>query len=476
MSDVPSFHPVVIAPTFDNARTLSGVITRIGELGLPIIVVDDGCRDGSAEILRSLAIPAERCTVLTHPINRGKAAALQTGFAHAASAGFTHAVTIDTDGQLDPVQIPDLLRIARSAPAALVVGRRDASAPGYPAASRAGRFWSNLGVRWESGLRVSDSQCGFRVYPLRATLSLRCRAGRYGFETEILTRAAWAGVPVVETPVTCVYDLPDGRVTHFRRWRDSLAGVGMHARLMIRSCAPWGVRRVESEFISPVLGGEDVEPGCALNLPLAVSRHATAKPQAEDQTHNRVPQPDAALNHRATGTIWARFLRWISPIRAWREMRQDPRERSRFAAGFAVGVFIANLPLYGVQTLLSLYAARRLRLNPLPVVAGSHLSTPPVGPLLVAAAIALGHWVTHGRLPALRAHDPSKIGYLGLVRSVLLEWIIGGVICGAILAGAAFFIIAALLRLLPARTAQAPENPPARPAPSLDRAAPKPAA
>jgi len=428
MSEVPPFHPVVIAPTFDNARTLAAVMGRVSELGLPMIVVDDGCRDGSAEILQEIQVESNFCTVLTHPFNRGKAAALHTGFERAASMGFTHAVTIDTDGQHDPAQIPDLLCVARRFPQALVIGRRDANAAGYPAASRAGRFWSNVCLGWESGLRVSDSQCGFRVYPLATTRSLPCGAGRYGFETEILARAAWAGVAVVETPVNCVYDVPGGRVTHFRRCRDSLAAAGMHARLLLRSCLPWPVRRI----------GDDQEP--------------------------------------QTGMIWSRFCRWVSPWRAWRALRHDPRERSRFAAGLAVGVFIANLPLYGVQTLLSLYAARRLRLNPLPVVAGSHLSTPPIGPVLVAMAIAVGHWVMHGTLPALHAYDPVKIGYFGLLRSVLLEWIIGGLTCGALLAGAVFLITHALLRLLPWRTARGPAVPPATSLPTLDRASPKPAA
>src|SRR5438132_1578934 len=100
------------------------------------------------------------------------------------------------------------------------------------------------------------------------------------------------------------------------------------------------------------------------------------------------------------GAAWAAACRicWCGgrAARAWRAVRDDPAQRSRFAAGLAVGVFIANLPLYGAQTLLSLYAARRLRLNPLTVVVGSHFSTPPIGPLLVAAAIALGHLLTHG--------------------------------------------------------------------------------
>src|SRR5690349_6960683 len=224
------FFPAVVAPTFDNARTLAGIVTRITDLGLHVFVVNDGSTDDTAEVLAQFA-DNRRVTVITHEVNRGKAAALMTGFAAADAAGHSDALTIDTDGQLDPEQIPAMLSIARDEHDAFIIGTRDATAADYPQRSRVGRWASNLLVRWESGLRVSDSQCGFRVYPLKMMRDVRCRASRYGFETEILTRAAWAGYEVREVPVTCSY-LPHGqRVSHFRPWRDSFRAVPMHARL-----------------------------------------------------------------------------------------------------------------------------------------------------------------------------------------------------------------------------------------------------
>jgi len=335
---------------------------------------------------------------------------------------FTHAVTIDTDGQLDPAQIPDLLRVAGRSPGALVLGARDAEAPDYPAASRLGRWASNVLVRWESGAHVTDSQCGYRVYPLGRIRALRCRAARYGFETEILTRAAWAGMAIREVRVDCAYKMPEGRVSHFRQWRDSWACAGMHIRLLARSLAPWPSRHI---------GGE--------------------------------------RDHSAeTGMIWHRLARWLSPARAWRAVRQDPAEGSRCAAALATGVFIANLPLYGVQTLLSLFAARKLRLNPLPVILGSHLSTPPLGALLIGAAIAIGHLLTHGTFPRLASFDPSVVGYRALIGSVLLEWTIGGIVCGAVLSAVTFAVTWLLLRWLPLRTPEAGATHPGGSAPIPD--------
>lgn len=228
------FKPVVLLPTYNNGQTLAGVLQRIVELKIPLIVVNDGSTDATPRILESwLASQSEvPVRVLTHPVNRGKAAALRTGFAHASAEGFTHAVTIDSDGQLDPEQIPELLAAAARQPEALILGVRDAIRADYPARSRWGRALSNGMIYLECGRHVSDSQCGFRVYPLDRLGSLRCNSGRFGYETEIITRAAWAGLPFAEVPVNCHYFPEEQRVTHFRPGRDTLAHLALHAKLL----------------------------------------------------------------------------------------------------------------------------------------------------------------------------------------------------------------------------------------------------
>ncbi len=178
-----------------------------------------------------------------HPENRGKAAALRTGFARAINAGFTHALTIDSDGQLQPEEIPSLIDAATQSPNAFVLGVRDDQAPDYPSRSRVGRRVSNMMVRLESDGHVADSQCGLRVYPLSLMTFLSCRAERFAFETEVLTRAAWAGCPFVEVPVSCQYPKEAAQVSHFRPWLDSWRSVGMHLVLVIRALLPWPHRR-----------------------------------------------------------------------------------------------------------------------------------------------------------------------------------------------------------------------------------------
>jgi uncharacterized protein (DUF2062 family) len=162
--------------------------------------------------------------------------------------------------------------------------------------------------------------------------------------------------------------------------------------------------------------------------------------------------PEAAPTHPAdtatNATVGARMWRWLNPAHAWRQLRDSRVGRTELAAGLAAGVFIANLPAYGFQSIVSLYAARRLGLHPLSVLLGSHASTPPIGPILIAAAVALGHFVFHGVLPAMSDFDPRRAGWSGVIGPVLLEWAVGGVLIGLILASLTFAVAATLLRLL----------------------------
>jgi glycosyltransferase involved in cell wall biosynthesis len=168
----------------------------------------------------------------SHRRNLGKAAALRTGFDAARALGFSHAISIDTDGQLAPEDVPRLVAAAAAHPTSLVLGARDELVAEYPMRSRVGRRVSNLLVRWECGQRVADSQCGLRVYPLHLVERVECRAGYFGFETEIIVRCAWEGATVTSLPVSCKYFPIGQRISHFRPWRDSFRAVAMHARLI----------------------------------------------------------------------------------------------------------------------------------------------------------------------------------------------------------------------------------------------------
>ena len=118
-------------------------------------------------------------------------------------------------------------------------------------------------------------------------------------------------------------------------------------------------------------------------------------------------------------------------MQAWRELRRGELTRTEVSAALAVGVFIANLPAYGLQTILSLYTARKLHLQPVAVVAGSHVSIPPLAPFLVAGAIGVGHLILHGSWPGLTLLHG---GWPRLAGSILLDWLVGGVVLGVVMA------------------------------------------
>ncbi len=234
---VSHFRPVIVLPTYNNASTLADVARRCMALQLPVYIVNDGSTDDTASILSTL-VRTSNVRVLTHTVNQGKAAAMRTAFARALQDGFSHAVTMDTDGQLEPEQIPMLLDAAARLPTALILGVRKFNIDGYPAANQLGRRIANFFVHLESGIRVHDSQCGLRIYPLGFTATVPVRSGRYGYETEVITRAGWSRTPVIEVPVSCRYFEAEKRISHFRPWVDTYRAIGLHARLILRRLTP----------------------------------------------------------------------------------------------------------------------------------------------------------------------------------------------------------------------------------------------
>jgi glycosyltransferase involved in cell wall biosynthesis len=194
-------------------------------------VVDDGSMDRTTEVLAEMV----GITVLRHPENLGKGAALLTGFAHAAQT-CDWALTIDADGQHRPAEGAALVAAARDHDGrVIVVGHRQVMDGAYvPWTSRFGRGFSNFWVRAAGGPRVHDSQSGFRLYPLPEVLQLGVRARRYQFEVEVLVLARLRGIATIEVPVSVIYQPRGERVSHFRPWRDFRRNAETFSRLIRR--------------------------------------------------------------------------------------------------------------------------------------------------------------------------------------------------------------------------------------------------
>jgi glycosyltransferase involved in cell wall biosynthesis len=201
-----------IIPAYRARRTVASVVAGARQHVGAVIVVDDGSDDGTAEIAR-----AAGADVVLHARNAGKGEALTTGLGRARELDFETAVTLDADGQHDPAEIP---RVAGGSPdpRALVLGVRDLRAAGAPAANVFSNSISNFFLSLFIGQSLPDTQCGFRRYPVHATLALGMVGSRYEWEAEVLIRAARAGLPLVSVPITVSY--PSDRVTFFVPRRD----------------------------------------------------------------------------------------------------------------------------------------------------------------------------------------------------------------------------------------------------------------
>lgn len=220
----------VIIPVYNHAQRIGAVIDEAQELGLPLLVVDDGSTDQTPEILGGIT----GITLLRHAVNQGKGAALLTGFAAASRQGYDWALTIDGDGQHRPEDAKGLLAAAGESKRAIVVGRREGmTGRNVPWTSRFGRGFSNFWVWAAGGPALQDSQSGFRLYPLPEALGLGVRSRRYQFEVEILVKARWQGIAVVEVPVGVVYQAKGERVSHFRPWRDFWRNSATFSRLIL---------------------------------------------------------------------------------------------------------------------------------------------------------------------------------------------------------------------------------------------------
>ncbi len=212
----PAGRFAVLIPVYNHAGGVVSVIERALALNLPVWVVDDGSTDETAAVLARV----HGITVLRHGTNRGKGAALLTGF-EAMAGKADWAVTLDADGQHDPADIPSLIRTIPPGLRPIVIGRREGMiGDDVPWTSRFGRKFSNFWVRTAGGPVLSDTQSGMRIYPLPEVLGLGVRARRFQFEVEILVRARWQGISVLEAPVQVSYTPGMKRISHFRPFVD----------------------------------------------------------------------------------------------------------------------------------------------------------------------------------------------------------------------------------------------------------------
>lgn len=202
-----------IIPTYNNAKTIGKVVEDVYRYCQHVIVVNDGSTDSTLDILRGLPMIV---SIVSYQSNRGKGHALVAGFQQAKDLGFTHAITIDADGQHFADDIPAILKKLDESEDAIIVGMRNLTEENMPRQNTFANRFSNFWFRLQTGVNLPDTQSGYRLYPLASLRGLRFITSRYEAELELLVYAAWAGIKIVSVPVKVYYPPADERVSHFR--------------------------------------------------------------------------------------------------------------------------------------------------------------------------------------------------------------------------------------------------------------------
>ncbi len=226
------FRPCCVIPSRNHHLVVGEVVRQVRAAGLPVLLIDDASDEPAAGALARLHAPDDGVTVMRLGTRSGKGGAVIAGMERAHEAGFSHVLQVDADGQHDLARLPDLLQLAASQPDAVISGAASYDAS-VPAARRYGRYATHVWVWIETlSFQLSDTMCGFRVYPLAPVIALLRseRIGRFmDFDTEILVRLFWRKIPVRTVPVRVVY--PAGNSSNFEIWRDNWRITRMHTRL-----------------------------------------------------------------------------------------------------------------------------------------------------------------------------------------------------------------------------------------------------
>jgi glycosyltransferase involved in cell wall biosynthesis len=228
---------LVLIPSFDTGAQVYATVAAARAQWTPVWVVVDGSTDGTAEGLRAMAAADAGLRVIVLPANVGKGAAVLHGLQAARDEGYSHALTMDSDGQHPSGLIPAFMRASIARPETMVLGRPvfDASAPLLRVRGRRiSNGWTNLETL---GAGIDDSLYGFRVYPVAPLIAVmrgQPWMRRFDFDTEAVVRLAWRGVKPVNMAAPVKYlSAEEGGVSHFRYLRDNVLLTWMHVRLMV---------------------------------------------------------------------------------------------------------------------------------------------------------------------------------------------------------------------------------------------------
>ena len=310
----------VIVPTYNNNLTIADVLIGVLTYTSNIIVVNDGSNDNTAEILN----PFNGIDVVSYEVNKGKGHALRTGFEKAVRLGYDYAITIDSDGQHYPEDLPDFLNHLENNLSAIIIGSRNMNQENVPGKSSFGNNFSNFWFKIETGISLPDTQSGYRLYPVKLLQSMSFFTKKFEFEIEVMVRAAWKGISVIPIPVKVYYAPKGERISHFRPFVD-------FSRISI------------------------------LNTFLVIITFLYIKPRDLFRYLRKTKVKDVIKTHILQS--------------------KDSNEKIASAVGF--GFFMGIIPIWGFQMLVALFLAQLLKLNKAIVIIAANISVPPMIPFIL---------------------------------------------------------------------------------------------
>ncbi len=355
----------IAIPTYNNEKTLARTIRDSLQFDYPIVVVNDGATDGTAEILESFG---NQISVITHPTNKGKGQALRSAFKWARAEKYGRLISIDSDGQHFPDDIKALVDASDKNPSALIIGSRNLDEDHIPGKSSFGNKFSNFWFWFETGIKLSDTQSGFRLYPLHAMKERSYWTTKFEFEIEVIVKAAWEGIPVVNEPIKVHYDEGKERISHFRPLRD-------FTRISV------------------------------LNTVLVTL---------------------ALLYY-----IPIRFLKKLTRENIHKFVREQlfNREESVFrkAASIGFGLFMGIFPIWGYQLIVGIPTAHFLKLNKAIFIVAAHISIPPMIPFILYGSYLVGaNFVDNPQYL-----DLSKDISLATIHNGFVQYLVGAIVLAA---------------------------------------------
>ena len=339
---ISNINGCVIIPTYNNDRTLARVIREVLEY-VPsdrVIIVNDGATDSTPEILKTFE---NEVTILVNEVNKGKGFSLRKAFKFAQEKGYDNAITIDSDGQHYPSDIPILIEQAIQNPGAVIMGSRNMNQEGVPQKSSFGNKFSNFWFKVETWITLPDTQTGFRIYPLKPLKKIWLLTNKFELEIEVIVKLAWRFVPFVAVPIQVKYD-PNERVSHFRPGRDFTRISILNTCLVLIALIWYYPRKLFSVQTWKVIKHEAIKP-------------------------------------------------------------EESNIKKALSIGF--GFFMGIVPLWGFQLLIGIPLAVLFRMNKVLFIAAANISIPPMIPFIIYGSFICGQFFLTGETNSSQLVDLS---------------------------------------------------------------------